>query len=138
MWKKEFTIETEVSKEQIWKIWSDVKNWNKWDKDVQSSELNGEFEKGTSGYLKPKKGPKSKFKIESLHYPFEFTTRSNLPFAKMDFTHRMEEKDEKTLITHGIEISGVTTFVFSKIIGKKIIDQLPSTMKNLISMTQNN
>jgi hypothetical protein len=29
MWKQEITIETKATKEPIWKLWSDVENWNK-------------------------------------------------------------------------------------------------------------
>ena len=137
MWKKEITIETKATKEQIWKLWSDVENWNKWDNEVQTSELNGKFEKGAKGVLKPNNGPKSKFILESAKYPFEFTTKSSLPLAKMYFTHKISENNGKTEITHGVEISGITTFIFSKVIGKKIVAELPKAMDKLSIMAQN-
>lgn len=137
MWKKEITIEIQASKEEIWKIWSDVKNWNKWDSEVQWSILEGKFEMGTKGILKPTKGPKTKFIILTANYPIEFTSRSYLPFSKMDFTHKLAEVNGKLLITHGVEISGITTFIFSKIIGNKIVSELPKAMKNLSSLVQN-
>lgn len=136
MWKKEITIETDATKEQIWKIWSDVENWNKWDNEVESSKINGKFQKGTKGILKPTNGPKSKFILESANYPVEFISKSNLPLAKMNFTHKLTEKDGKLFITHGVEISGLTTFLFSKVIGKKIVAELPKTMENLSKMAK--
>lgn len=131
MWKKEVTIEINATKERIWELWSDIENWKKWDGEVQQSELNGRFETGTMGILKPTNGPKSKFVIKSATFPIEFTTSSSLPLAKMDFTHKLTEKDGKLLLTHGVEISGLTTFLFSRVIGKKIISELPKAMKNL-------
>lgn len=136
MWKKEIIIETEATKEQIWKVWSDVQNWNKWDNEVKSSEIKGKFEQGTIGILKPKNGPKSKFKLEYVNYPIEFISRSSLPLAKMDVTHKLTEINGKLFLTHGVEIRGVTSFLFSKIIGKKIIEELPKALRNLSKMAE--
>lgn len=136
MWKKEVTIETNATKERIWELWSDVENWKKWDGEVQQSELNGRFETGTMGMLKPTNGPKSKFIIKSATFPIEFTTSSSLPLAKMDFVHKLTEKNGKLLLTHGVEISGITTFLFSRVIGKKIIAELPKAMQSLSEMAK--
>ena len=106
MWKKEISIETTATKEQVWKIWSEVNNWNKWDEEVIRSSLNGEFKKGTKGILIPTNGPKSNFIIHSATYPIEFTTRASLPLSKMNFTHEISKQNGKTIITHGVEISG--------------------------------
>jgi hypothetical protein len=98
--------------------------------------LNGKFEKGTKGILKPTNGPKSKFILESAKYPSEFSTKSYLPLAKMYFTHGISETNGKTQITHRVEIRGIATFIFSKVIGKKIVAELPKTMEKLLVMAQ--
>lgn len=136
MWKKEITIETNATKEKIWELWQDVENWKKWDGEVQESKLNGKFETGTMGILKPTNGPKSKFVIKSAKFPVEFTTSSSLPLAKMNFVHKLTEKNGKLLLTHGVEISGILTFLFSRVIGKKIIAELPKAMQSLSEMAK--
>ena len=136
MWTKKVTIKTKASQEQIWNLWSNVKNWNKWDSEVEYSELNGKFDIGTFGILKPRKGPKSKFKLISVDKLNEFTSRSFLPLTKMDFIHEMNEKDGELFITHGVEIKGLLTFLFSRVIGKKIISELPQTMENLSKLAK--
>lgn len=138
MWTKKVTIKTKASREQIWNLWSDVKNWNKWDNEVEYSELNGKFDIGTFGILKPIKGPKSKFKLISVDKLNEFTSRSLLPLTKMDFTHEMNEKDGELFITHGVKIKGLLKFLFSSLIGKKIISELPQAMENLSKMAEKN
>lgn len=55
MWTKKVTIKTKASREQVWKLWTDVNNWNTWDSEVAYSELNGNFEIGTFGILQPTK-----------------------------------------------------------------------------------
>ncbi len=136
MWMKKVTIKTNASKEQIWKLWSDVANWNKWDDEIEFSKIHGKFKVGTSGILKPKKGPKSKFELISVEKLSEFTTRSRLPLTKMDFFHKLEEKNGELYITHGVEIKGLFTFIFSRVIGKKIVRELPKAIENLSRMAK--
>ncbi len=131
MWTREVTIKTNASQEQIWALWTDVEHWNIWDEGVEFSKLNGEFQVGTSGILKPHNAPKSKFEIISVQELKEFTTRSSLPFAKMDFIHEMHQENGELHITHQIQITGFLTFLFSRVIGEKLIKELPIAMKNL-------
>ena len=52
MWTTEVSRKTTATKEQIWKLWADVPNWNIWDKEVEKSELFGPFKKESKGILK--------------------------------------------------------------------------------------
>ena len=119
MWNKEVTIKTSATKEQIWNLWTEVDKWKNWDEEVEYSKLNGKFEVGSSGILKPKKGPKSKFVILSENKLSEFTTRSFLPLTKMDFTHKMTIKGNELYITHGVEIKGLFNIYIFKSNWKK-------------------
>ena len=136
MWSKEVTIETNATPEQIWKLWSDVKNWNQWDEEIEMSELYGGFEVGVKGVLKPKGGPKTKFEMLTVDYLRGFSDRSFLPLTKMDFIHKLEEKNGKLFITHRVEIKGTLTFLFSRVIGNKIASELPKAMKKLSEMAE--
>jgi len=138
MWSQKVTIKTNASREQIWNLWGDVMNWNRWDNEVEYSELNGKFEVGTYGTLKPAKGPKSKFILISVNRLQGFTSRSYLPLTKMDFIHQLEEKNGELFISHTVEIKGILTFLFSRIIGKKLIKELPKAMENLSTMAEKN
>lgn len=137
MWAKKVTLKTTASRENIWNLWTDVQNWSRWDDELECSELNGKFTEGEKGILKAKKGPKSKFELILVSELNEFTSRSFLPLAKMDFTHRMSEKNGELFITHGIEIKGVLSFLFSKVIGEKLIRELPKAMNKLLNTAEN-
>lgn len=52
-----------VSKEKIWKLWSDVDNWTNWHDDLDYTKLHGPFETGSYFILKPKGGPKVKIRL---------------------------------------------------------------------------
>lgn len=136
MWSKELTIKVESSREQIWKLWSDVGNWKDWDKTIEYSKLEGDFKQGSKGILKPKKGPKTKFEILEIDYLKKFTSRSNLPLAKMDFIHELTEKEGELYLTHRLEIKGVLSPIFSRIIGENIIKELPEVMSELSNLSE--
>ena len=76
MWTTEVSRKTTATKEQIWKLWADVPNWNVWDAEVETSELFGQFQTGTKGVLKPVGGPKTKFEMTECSNFKSFTDRS--------------------------------------------------------------
>lgn len=136
MWITEVSRKTTATKEQIWKLWADVPNWNIWDKEVETSELFGPFKIETKGILKPKKGPKANFKISELTELKSFTSKSFLPLCKMDFIHTMNQTKDGLEITHKIEMTGFMTFLFSRVIGSKIKVGLPLAVEKLIKIAE--
>ena len=136
MWTKEVSIKSNASKEQIWKLWADVPNWYTWDDQVLSSSLNGDFKIGQTGELIPKGGPKSQFEIIEVSPKKSFTNRSKLPLTIMDFIHEMKEKEGQIIVTHKVQISGMLTFLFSRLIGNKIIEELPKALIALSNKAQ--
>jgi len=138
MWTTEVSRKTTATKEQIWKLWADVPNWNVWDKEVESSELFGEFQAGSKGVLKPLGGPKTKFVMIECTKFKSFTDRSFLPLCKMDFIHSMRETKEGIEITHKIVMTGFMTFLFSKVIGSKIKAGLPIAVEKLVQLAEKN
>ncbi len=138
MWKKQVTIKTKATPEQIWKLWSDVDKWNSWDTQTEYSSLNGDFKAGTELIIKPKDAPKSKCKLLEVKPEKSFTVFAPLPLAKMYFIHTMEEKNSELFVTHRVEMTGILTFLFSRIIGKNLEKDLKEAMENLSKMAENN
>lgn len=126
---KSVTIKT--SKEKIWTIWSDVANWPQWDKEVEWAKLDGNFVKGATGTLKPKGGPASKFTVTECEKYKAFADVTPLPLTKLHFIHEMEAKNGELVVTHTVKMTGLLTFLFSRVIGKNIAKGLPKAMKNL-------
>jgi hypothetical protein len=138
MWTFEVSRKTTAKKEIIWKLWTDVPNWNIWDAEVVNAELFGQFQTGTKGILKPKDGPKAKFEMIECTNLKSFTDRSFLPLCKMDFIHSMTETNDGLEITHKVEMTGFMTFLFSKVIGNKIKVGLPIAVDKLIKLAEKN
>lgn len=136
MWTTEASRKTTATKERIWRLWADVPHWSVWDKDVESSELFGQFRTGTKGALKTAGGPRTKFVMTECADFRSFTNTSFLPFCKMDFIHTMTESKEGLEIVHKIVMTGLTSFFFSKIIGNKIKIGLSVAVEKLIEIAE--
>ena len=137
MWKTEFSVKTKTNKENIWNLWKDVENWKLWDNSVEYSTLSGNFENGTKGILKPKEGPKSTFVLKDCVQLKSFTTQQSLPLGKMNFIHLILEQNNELEIIHRVEMNGLLTFLFSKVIGKGIEKSLPIAVNKLVKLAEN-
>lgn len=82
-------ISIEASPQDIYSLYTDVENWNQWDKEVKCSHLTGAFEVGTEGILKPSSGPKSKILVTDIVPNKSFTVTSKLPFCLLSFEHEL-------------------------------------------------
>ena len=136
MWMEEFALETKAAKEKIWSLWTDVKNWNKWDDSVEYASLNGNFENGTRGALKTLNGPRSAFVLTDCVENKSFTSRSKLPLCTMDFIHELAEENNGIKVRHRIKIYGPLEFVFKNVIGKNAAKNMPIAVKKLIDSAE--
>jgi hypothetical protein len=139
MWIVYEKIKIKSTPSTIWHYWSDVENWKKWDPDIQWSSINGPFEVGTTGQLKPQKGPKASFIITELISHKKFIDQSKLPFTSLTFIHEIEEEtSDFVTVTHGIQFTGLLSPLFSKLIGKSLAKGLPVSLQKLKELAENN
>lgn len=136
MFVAEYSKHTTASATDIWALWSDVSNWNKWDKSVEYSRLNGSFTPYSYGILKPKGGPKSKFILLEVVPNKKFTDSSSLPFAKIIFSHEIIEAQNGRVIKHTVEMKGAFSWIFNKILGKTFRRDLPEAVNKLVKMAE--
>jgi hypothetical protein len=133
MWTKSHSIVTkEVTKEQMWKLFSDVNNWHSWDKGIEIAKLEGKFEKGNHFMFQPKGGPKLKIAIIEAVENQKFTDFTKFPLAKMYGEHTFEDTSNGLKITTTMKVEGILRFLWVKIVAQKIVDGLPNDMQDQI------
>jgi hypothetical protein len=133
MWTKSYSVvTTEVTKEQIWKLTTDINNWKKWDDTVEYSELLGELKVGNYFILKPKGGPKVKIKLLEIVVNKKFTDLTTFPLAKMYGEHMYEETTNGLKITITMTVKGILSFLWVRLVAKGIVDHLPVDIANQI------
>ncbi|MCP4051139.1 MAG: polyketide cyclase/dehydrase and lipid transport [bacterium] len=136
MWKFSHNIEINATPETLWQLWSDVENWKKWDNSIEWSQMKAPFQEGSKGQLKPRNGPCTSFIVSTAVKNKRFVTQSKLPLTQLIFTHEIVEKENTISITHSIVIQGALSFLFSKIIGKSLVSELPESMINLKKLAE--
>lgn len=130
------TVETKALPENIWEIWKDVHNWNTWDHGIEYSTLNGPFQTGTTGTLKPKDGPLVHTKLTHVE-PFKmFVDESKLPLGRIIVSHYLNISNEVTQVTHLIEMKGPLAFLYAFIIGRTMKKNLPLEMKAMVEKAE--
>jgi hypothetical protein len=133
MWKQTYsTVTNEVSKEQLWKLFSNVNQWHAWDKGIEYASMEGDFEKGNFFTLKPKGGPKVKIRLVDVVRNKQFTDCTTFPLAKMYGEHIFAEIPEGLRITTTMKVEGPLGFLWRKLVAQGIADALPEETKEQI------
>lgn len=125
-------VTTDVTKEQMWKLFSAVNNWPSWDDSVEYAHLEGRFESGNHFVFQPKGGPKLKLKIVEATENKSFTDLTTFPLAKMYGEHHWEETPQGLKITTTMKVSGLLGFLWRRLVAQAIVDGLPHDMQHQI------
>jgi hypothetical protein len=130
------TVKTTASVAGVWKIWQDVANWNTWDHGLEFSKINGPFQTGSTGTLKPKGGPLLQTKLTCVKPMKFFVDEAKLLLARIIVTHSLTESDGVTHVTHQIEMKGPFAFFFAYVIGRNMKKNLPIEMEALVKKAE--
>lgn len=117
-------------------MWSEVKRWPEWDEGLEAVTLEGPFEAGSRGTLQPKGGPVFKTKLLEVEAERRFTDRTYLPFTRLDFRHEIKVENGRTRLDYHVEMRGLLTPLFSRVIGRGIAKGLPETVGRLVAFAE--
>jgi hypothetical protein len=134
MWTKSHSIiTTKATKEQMWKLFADVNNWNSWDEGIEYAKMEGKFEKGNHFILKPKGGPKVKIQLVEAIENKKFVDYTKFPLAKMYGEHVFEETPAGLKITTTMKVNGTLGFLWRKLVAENIANALPKEMEQQVN-----
>jgi hypothetical protein len=116
--------------------WADMATWPEWNADTEWVRLDGPFATGSTGVLKPKGGPRTKFVIAELS-DSEFTDVSLLLGARLTFHHLIGAtpgggSDVQVTVT----LAGPLARVWNLILGKGIKESLQRDLEALKSVAE--
>ncbi|PQJ09093.1 polyketide cyclase [Flavipsychrobacter stenotrophus] len=130
------TDSTTASAEKIWQIWTNVPDWENWDKGLKDAQLFGTFMVGTRGTLIPDQGPKSKFIITEIVPGRSYTFKTRIPLGRLVIKRTLEGKNARTYFTHDVQFTGILKKILGNKLGKKYRLILPETLKNIRQMAE--
>lgn len=137
-WEIKAVQTTNAKPQDIWEIWTDVSDWKSWDTDLEWSKINGKFEVGTTGTLKPKGWFSSNFTITEMNQDKSHCETTYLPFTTLQFNHTLEEiSDRQVKITHNLKVSGLLSPLLWLTMRFKLRNTIPEALTNLVQKLEN-
>lgn len=136
MWTFQHTETTTATPEQLWQLYQDPTTWPEWDHQLEDVTVDGPFETGSTGTIKPVGGPRTKFRMVEVTEKVSFTDVTRLPLGKMRFDHWIEPGVSDTSFVHRVTITGPLTPLFARVIGRKVADDLPAAMRTLAARAE--
>lgn len=116
--------------------WADMATWPDWNLDTEWVRLDGPFETGATGTLKPKGGPKVRFTVTRLDDE-AFVDVSSMPGAKVIFDHRFARTDDGgTRIDVTVDITGPLALVWRTILGGGFAKTLQPDLDRLVATAE--
>ncbi|VVC77210.1 hypothetical protein AQUSIP_25370 [Aquicella siphonis] len=125
-----------VTKEAVWKLWTDVNNWPRWDTELEYCQMQGAFAKDSQFILKPVGGPKVKIILSEV-VPYEtFTDYCTFFGATMHDYHHLEETPDGLRITNTITVTGPLGLLWTHLVAKNVAKAVPRQMDALAELAK--
>jgi hypothetical protein len=107
MWTHEEAIETSATPAQVWKLFADVARWKDWNAGIESIQIHGPFEPGTTFTMQPP-GQEAIDSILLVVKPDEgFTDETVVDKTRVLVSHKLVPlASGKTRIIYSTEITG--------------------------------
>jgi len=136
-----YSVETSAKKSTIWRLWSDVENWKKFDTILEYSYLvdDAEFKTGSIGYLNAKGAPKTKFILTEVNDGISFTESLKIPLYQTIDLQRYFEVNNKgnTTFTHEVNFKGSLKNIMYFLLSGTFKNELIHVMENLKKVAEN-
>ncbi|MFE3059004.1 SRPBCC family protein [Nocardia sp. NPDC059239] len=115
--------------------WADMATWHEWNQDTEWAKLDGKFEQGATGVIKPKGGPKTKFVVTKLT-DTEFIDSSKLIGARLIFAHEVTTDGERTTVKVRITMEGPLRGLWNKIMGADLAKSVQGDVEALVAAAE--
>jgi hypothetical protein len=133
-----YTLETTANKATFWRVWTDVKNWPRWDTPLKEARLEGNLQLGAKGKLTTQNGQVSSFTLSDFKPVQSYTFTTQLPGARLVVRRYISnESGSKFQFTHHVSFEGTLAFLFAGLLGKGFMKALPPVMENLKRIAEN-
>ncbi len=137
MWTKTYSkVFQGINREDIWRVWTDVNSWPKWQNDLDDCKMEGSFSVGNHFLLKPKGVKAVKIVLTKIEEGRGFTDCTKFPLAKMYDNHEMEETPQGLKLTHTLVVTGPLQWLWVKLVAKNVADTVPAQVEALVNFAR--
>src|SRR5919201_3259659 len=131
----EHELLTSASPAALWRLYSDVATWPRWDDAFEAVTLDGPFAAGSDGVLKLRGQDPLAFRIVDVEPERGFVDETAIPGGVIRFRHRIEPSDDgRVRLTHRVEIEAPPAV--AEALGAKITAGIPHTMAAIAALAK--
>jgi hypothetical protein len=137
MWSTEHSVETTAAPETIWKLWTDVGDWPRWNADLERAELTGAFAPGSEITMFPREDDPIELIIAEADEPKRFVDQADLGPVVVRTAHRVERLGpDRSRIVYRMEITGPEADTLGPQIGPEITSDFPDVLAKLAAVAE--
>ena len=130
-----YVTSTTASEEEIWRHWTHVASWKRWDHGLAAATIDGPFVQGANGTLIPNTGRDATFTIVDLDPGRSYTFDTKLPGARLRIRRDFVGGPTPTF-RHEVSFEGPLAVVWSVLLGRGFRRQLPGSMSLLAEQAE--
>ncbi len=131
----EHAVETAARPDALWRLYSDISTWPRWDAAFEEVTLDGPFAPGSAGTLKIHGQDPLAFRLVEVEPERGFVDETSIPGGVIRFRHRIEPLDDgRVRLTHEVEIEAPQPV--AEQLGAKITAGIPHTMTTLAALAE--
>ncbi|MEU6410214.1 SRPBCC family protein [Microbispora sp. NPDC046933] len=136
MWEYEHSVETVASAGVVWRLWSDMAAWPRWNDGIESIEINGPFAVGTTFTMTPPGDEPIRMRLVEIEPGKWFTDEMDAGDFVVRTVHRLEPADGGTRIVYRTEITGPAADEVGPQLGPAITADFPDVLAALVRLAE--
>jgi uncharacterized protein YndB with AHSA1/START domain len=137
MWEFEHGVETTAAPEALWRHWSDMAAWPRWNDGIQKIEIDGPFAVGTIFRMTPPGDDPVELRIVEIVPGELFTDQMDAGDFLVTTVHRLEPRPEgRTRVVYRMEITGPAADQVGPELGPAITADFPDVLAKLVSLAE--
>lgn len=127
---------TDVDKNAIWRIWTDINHWPTWHGDLEYCKLEGTFSVGNYFILKPKGINAVKIMLTEIKEGESFTDCTTFFGAKMYDTHALKETPAGLELSNTLIVTGPLKWLWIKLVAQNVANTIPEETEALVKLVR--
>jgi Polyketide cyclase / dehydrase and lipid transport len=129
MWEYEYSLETDVNRDDLWDEWADMASWPTWNAGIVCIDIDGPFTVGTTFTMTPPHGEPVRMRLSEIDPGTVFTDEMDDGQTRVTTVHRLDTTpDGRTRISYRTTISGPA----AEQIGPEITADFPDVVAALV------
>lgn len=121
----------QASKQDVWRLYADVRSWYVWEGDLENITLEGAFETGSTGSMKLAGMPPLDYTLTNVVEHEAFCDATPTPLGVVHFDHHIEEAPGGVCVEHRVRLEAPEANEEALAFLKQVFSDVPDSVMAL-------